>query len=70
MTILLIGSFFLSSCGQAKTQTIKIGVNAELTGDVPKVGEGTKYAAEMWLEDVKAAGGLEVGVKISGRTSN
>ena len=24
-------------------------------GDIPKVGEGSKYAAEMWLEDIKAA---------------
>jgi branched-chain amino acid transport system substrate-binding protein len=42
---------------------ITIGINAPLTGDIPKVGEGTKYAAEMWLEDVNAAGGLEVGGK-------
>jgi len=40
---------------------IKIGINAEITGDIPKVGEGTKYAAEMWLEDITKAGGLEVG---------
>jgi branched-chain amino acid transport system substrate-binding protein len=38
-------------------------VNAPLTGDIPKVGEGTKYAAKMWLEDVNAAGGIEVGGK-------
>ncbi|MGB9639807.1 MAG: ABC transporter substrate-binding protein [Anaerolineales bacterium] len=62
-SLLLIGAFLLSACGKTKTQTIKIGVNAELTGDIPKVGEGTKNAAEMWLEDVKAAGGLEVGGK-------
>jgi branched-chain amino acid transport system substrate-binding protein len=42
---------------------IKIGINAEMTGDNPKVGEGTKYAAEMWLEDIKKAGGLKVGDK-------
>jgi branched-chain amino acid transport system substrate-binding protein len=42
---------------------ITIGINAPLTGDIPKVGEGTKYAAEMWLEDVNGAGGLEVGGK-------
>jgi branched-chain amino acid transport system substrate-binding protein len=47
----------------SKTKTIKIGINAPMTGDIPKVGEGTKYAAEMWLEDVKAAGGIEVGGK-------
>jgi len=27
------------------------------------VGEGTKFAAEMWLEDINAAGGLQVGDK-------
>jgi branched-chain amino acid transport system substrate-binding protein len=45
----------------AAGKAIKIGINAPLTGDIPKVGEGTKYAAQMWLEDVKAAGGLDVG---------
>ena len=39
---------------------IKVGLNAPMTGDIPKVGEGSKYAAEMWLEDVKKAGGIEV----------
>ncbi len=34
-----------------------------MTGDIPKVGEGTKFAAQMWLEDINAAGGLEVGGK-------
>lgn len=63
VSFLLIGAFLLSACGKTTTQTIKIGVNAPLTGDIPKVGEGTKYAAEMWLEDVKAAGGLDVGGK-------
>ena len=47
----------------ARKTIIKIGINAPLTGDIPKVGEGTKYAAEMWLEDIKKAGGLEVGGK-------
>ena len=47
----------------AASKAIKIGINAPMTGDIPKVGEGTKYAAQMWLEDVKAAGGLDVGGK-------
>jgi branched-chain amino acid transport system substrate-binding protein len=47
----------------ARKTTIKIGINAPLTGDIPKVGEGTKYAAQMWLEDIEKAGGLEVGGK-------
>jgi branched-chain amino acid transport system substrate-binding protein len=50
-----------SLSGQVQADTIKIGINAPLTGDIPKVGEGTKFAAQMWLEDIKAAGGLAVG---------
>jgi len=53
---------FAPSLGAAQ-RAIKVGINAPLTGDIPKVGEGTKYAAQMWLEDIKAAGGLEVGGK-------
>jgi len=48
----------------SKANTIKIGINAPITGDIPKVGEGTKFAAQMWLEDIKAAGGLKVGGKV------
>jgi branched-chain amino acid transport system substrate-binding protein len=42
---------------------VKVGINAPITGDIPKVGEGTKYAAQMWLEDIEKAGGIEVGGK-------
>ncbi len=49
---------------EAGPNVIKIGINAPLTGDIPKVGEGTKYAAEMWLEDINKAGGLKVGDKV------
>jgi branched-chain amino acid transport system substrate-binding protein len=57
----LVGAILLGACGAAGPDTIKIGINAPITGDIPKVGEGTKFAAEMWLEDIEAAGGLEVG---------
>ena len=43
-----------------KTKTIKIGFNIPLTGDSPKVGEGSKYAGEMIKNEINAAGGLEV----------
>ncbi len=48
----------LSACAPA-AETIKIGVNAPLTGDIPKEGEQTKFAAEMWLEDI--GGEINVG---------
>ena len=43
--------------------TIKIGFNIPLTGDIPKVGEASKYAAEMRLAEINGAGGLKVGDK-------
>jgi branched-chain amino acid transport system substrate-binding protein len=63
ISLLIIGSILLGACGQAAPDTIKIGVNAPITGDIPKVGEGTKYAAEMWKEAINGAGGLEIGGK-------
>ena len=61
VVLTIMTALVLAACGPAAPETIKIGINAPLTGDIPKVGEGTKYAAEMWLEDITAAGGLEVG---------
>lgn len=43
--------------------TIKIGFDLPLTGDIPKVGESSKFAAEMLKEDINSKGGLEVGGK-------
>jgi branched-chain amino acid transport system substrate-binding protein len=59
---LALGSFALMGCGK-DSDTIKVGFNLELTGDIPKVGEASKFAAEMLKEDINAAGGLEVGGK-------
>jgi branched-chain amino acid transport system substrate-binding protein len=58
---LVVASLILAACGPTGPATIKIGVNAPLTGDIPKVGEGTKYSAQMWAEDVNGAGGLDIG---------
>ena len=57
----LVGAVLLGACTSAGPDTIKIGVNAPLTGDIPREGEQTKFAAEMWLEDI--GGELEVGGK-------
>lgn len=43
--------------------TIKLGFNIPLTGDVPDLGESTKHAAEMLKKKINAAGGLDVGGK-------
>ncbi|MDA8139678.1 MAG: ABC transporter substrate-binding protein [Desulfobacteraceae bacterium] len=59
----IVLAFAVISCGKKKQTVIKIGINAPMTGDIPKVGEGSKYAAQMWLEDIQKAGGLQVGDK-------
>ena len=53
--------FSSSAWSWGRKTIIKVGINAPITGDIPKVGEGTKYAAKMWLEDIEKAGGIEVG---------
>lgn len=63
LALLFVMAFILGACAGAASDTITIGINAPMTGDIPKVGEGTKFAAEMWLEDINEAGGLEVGGK-------
>ena len=59
---LLVG-FLLVACGSEKSDAIRIGVIAELTGDMPAVGESCRKAAEMAVKEVNNAGGLEVGGK-------
>ncbi|WFS62081.1 ABC transporter substrate-binding protein [Pseudodesulfovibrio thermohalotolerans] len=54
---------FLMTVPAFAADTIKIGFNLPLTGDIPEVGDGSKKAAEMYLKDINEAGGLEVGGK-------
>ncbi len=61
--ILLAGILMATGAVAQKTPVLKIGINAEITGDIPKVGESTKNAAQMYVDDVNQAGGIEVGGK-------
>ncbi len=63
VALLLVSAFMLVGCGGGDSDTIKIGFNIPMTGDIPKVGEASKYAAEMLKEDINSKGGLEVGGK-------
>lgn len=51
----------ISGCG-AKSEIV-IGVNAELTGSIPVVGQSCKNAAQMAVDEINGAGGLDVGGK-------
>lgn len=63
MGALLLLALALGACGPSAPQTIKIGVNAELTGGIPVVGESCKNAAQLAVKEINDAGGLEVGGK-------
>lgn len=62
-TLVLLSGMLLSACGGGASDTIKVGVVAELTGDIPAVGASCKNAAEMSVQEVNDAGGLEVAGK-------
>ncbi len=58
---LLAGTFFHSAAMAA--DTIKIGFNIAQSGMFSLVGEHTRNVAELFLKEINAAGGLEVGGK-------
>ena len=58
-------SLFVGQAAMAAEAPIKIGFPIPLTGEIPKVGEGSKYAAEMLKEEINAKGGLKVGDKMN-----
>ena len=62
-SLLLLSCSLLMAGTAWAADTIKIGFNIEMTGDIPKVGESSKFAAEMLKEDINKAGGLQVGNK-------
>lgn len=60
--VVVLAGLLLIGCGGASTDSpISIGLNLELTGAIPKVGEHSQVAAQMFVEQINAAGGLEVG---------
>ena len=52
-----------AACSSNDSSSIKVGVIAELTGDMPAVGESCKKAAEMAVQQVNDAGGIEIAGK-------
>jgi len=61
LVILLAGSCLLWGCGPGAKDEIRIGVNAELTGSKPTVGDSCKKAMELLILQVNQGGGLKVG---------
>src|SRR4030042_1790612 len=64
LILFAILSFFALSilgCGSDDSSKIKVGLIAELTGDIPAVGASCKNAAEMAVAEINDAGGFQLG---------
>lgn len=61
--VLLVGMLLSACAGGGAGDVIKVGGIGELTGDIPAVGASFKNAAEMAVQEINDAGGLEVGGK-------
>jgi branched-chain amino acid transport system substrate-binding protein len=61
MVIFLVGIWLFGGCAPKEANEIRLGVNAELTGSKPTVGDSCKKAVELLVAQVNQAGGLKVG---------
>jgi branched-chain amino acid transport system substrate-binding protein len=50
----------LAGCGK-EAPSVKIGLNTELTGEMPAVGASSQNAARLFVDQVNTAGGVKVG---------
>ena len=48
----------LAGCGRPDADTVKVGMNIELTGDIPAVGASSKNAAELFFDQLNEKGGV------------
>ncbi|MRR17179.1 MAG: ABC transporter substrate-binding protein [Deltaproteobacteria bacterium] len=60
LVILSLGVF---GCSKEDSSQIKIGLIAELTGDIPAVGASCKKAADLAVQEINDLGGIELGGK-------
>ncbi|MEW6658140.1 MAG: ABC transporter substrate-binding protein [Thermodesulfobacteriota bacterium] len=63
LIVFLAFTWLAAGCGSKEENVIRVGVNAELTGSKPTVGDSCKKAAELLAAQVNQAGGIQVGEK-------
>ncbi|MBU4318099.1 MAG: ABC transporter substrate-binding protein [Proteobacteria bacterium] len=63
ISLLVVFSLSLFGCAKEDSSIIKIGVIAELTGDIPAVGASCKNAAELAVSEINEAGGVQLADK-------
>ncbi len=63
IALLVICSLCVFGCAQKDSDAVRIGVIAELTGDIPAVGASCKNAAELVVREINDGGGIQLGEK-------
>ncbi|HOD64628.1 MAG TPA: ABC transporter substrate-binding protein [Smithellaceae bacterium] len=63
IALLVICSLCVFGCAQKDSDAVRIGVIAELTGDIPAVGASCKNAAELAVREINDNGGILLGEK-------
>ncbi len=63
MAVVAVAFLWFAPLSWGAGDTLKIGFSIPMTGDIPKVGESSKFAAEIYKGEVNGAGGLKVGDK-------
>ncbi len=51
-------SILLGGCGGSDPNAVKVGMNIEMTGDIPAVGASSKNAAELYFNQLNEKGGV------------
>ncbi|MBE7091020.1 MAG: amino acid ABC transporter substrate-binding protein [Clostridiales bacterium] len=62
--VAIASTFLFAGCGKEKDMTIKLGVSGPLTGDAAIYGQAVKNGAQLAIDEINAAGGLD-GMKFS-----
>ncbi|HLA25142.1 MAG TPA: ABC transporter substrate-binding protein [bacterium] len=58
--LVAILAVWMLGCQRAASTTISIGLNVELTGSIPVVGESSRNGAELAIKEINDAGGLDI----------
>lgn len=64
VSVSILAALALVGCGKKTTdEAVRIGLNVELTGELPSVGASSKNAVELHVAQINAAGGITLGGK-------
>jgi branched-chain amino acid transport system substrate-binding protein len=58
LVLVTLTAALLTGCGAPDPDAVKIGMNIELTGDIPAVGASSKNAAELFFDQLNESGGV------------